>query len=146
MISLKIIHKRDYLVKQFEEFAKVMGVLFGLKRDENFEELKKLINATALKYTQTEITYVEGLPDDELIHIVTQDKKLTDEQLKMLGDLLYEKGDYYSKFNNTNESEALNCFQKAKLIYSFLQQYSTLNYSLDMHYKLEVLNKMGFKQ
>ena len=139
-------HKRDYLVKQFEEFAKVLGVLFGLKQNENYEELNNLINATALKYTQTEIEYIEELSDDELINCLTQEKKLTDEQLKMLGDLLFEKGDYYSKLNNTNENEAYNCFQKAKLIYSFLQQYSTLNYSLDMHYKLEVLNKMGFKQ
>ena len=139
-------HKRDYLVKQFEEFAKVLGVLFGLKQNENYEELNNLINATALKYTQTEIEYIEELSDDELINCLTQEKKLTDEQLKMLGDLLFEKGDYYSKLNNTNENEAYNCFQKVKLIYSFLQQYSTLNYSLDMHYKLEVLNKMGFKQ
>lgn len=139
-------HKRDYLVKQFEEFAKVLGVLFGLKQNENYEELNNLINATALKYTQTEIEYIEELSDDELINCLTQEKKLTDEQLKMLGDLLFEKGDYYSKLNNTNENEAYNCFQKAKQIYSFLQQYSTLNYSLDMHYKLEVLNKMGFKQ
>ena len=138
-------HKRDYLVKQFEEFAKVMGVLLGLKRNDNYEELNNLINATALKYTQTEISFIEGVPNNELIAIVTEDKKLTDEQLKMLGDLLFEKGDYYSKSNDTNESEALNCFQKAKLIYSFLQQHSTLNFSLDMHYKLEVLNKLGYK-
>ncbi len=139
-------HKRDYLVKQFEEFAKVMGVLFGLKQNENYEELNNLINSTALKYTQTEIEYIEELSDDRLIKFLTQEKKLTDEQLKMLGDLLFEKADYYSRIDSLNENETYNCFQKAKHIYSFLQEYSTLNYSLDMHYKLEVLNKMGFKQ
>ena len=31
--------KRDYLVKQFEEFGKVMAVILGLKRDGYFPEL-----------------------------------------------------------------------------------------------------------
>lgn len=137
--------KRDYLVKQFEDFGKVLGVLLGLKRDENFDELNTLINTTALKFTQTEIAFVETLENTNLINVLAQDKKLTDEQLKMLGDLLYEKGDYYAKTMNNSDTEAMNCFAKAKIIYTFLQTHSTLNFSLDMHYKLEVLDKLGFK-
>jgi hypothetical protein len=34
-------HKRDYLVKQFEEFGKVMAVLLGLKKDGQFPELSR---------------------------------------------------------------------------------------------------------
>ena len=138
-------HKRDYLVKQFEEFAKVLGVLLGLKRGEDFHGIKELINSTALKYTQTEIVYAEGLSNETFMNTLIHEKKLTDEQLKMLGDLLYEKGDYYSKINMDKEQEAFNCFHKANIIYQFILQHATLNYSLDTHYKLEVLSKMGFK-
>ena len=138
-------HKRDYLVKQFEEFAKVLGVLLGLKREEDFHGINELIDSTALKYTQTEIVYAEGLANETFMNTLIHEKKLTDEQLKMLGDLLYEKGDYYSKINMDKEQEAFNCFQKSNIIYQFILHHATLNYSLDTHYKLEVLSKMGFK-
>ena len=42
-------HKRDYLVKQIEEFAKVMSILLGLKRDENYPKLSPNSPAKLLK-------------------------------------------------------------------------------------------------
>ena len=133
--------KQDYLVKQFEEFGKVMAVLLGLKRDGKFSELSSLIVDSAIKYTSTEIDFVETLKNDELVSILTEEKKLSDEQLKMLADLLFEKASYYST-NNSDELQSDNCYKKSYLLYSFLKEHATLNYSLDMHYKLEVLEKM----
>lgn len=134
--------KRDYLVKQFEEFGRVMGVIFGLKKDSKFTELSELINESVKKYTSTEIDYVESLANENLIDILTEEKKLTDEQLKMLGDLLFEKGSYYSS-TDTTETKSTNCYKKSLLIYSFLKEHATITYSLDMHYKLEILQKMS---
>lgn len=132
--------KRDYLVKQFEEFGKVMAVLLGLKRDGKFSELEELIRNTALKYTATEIAYAESLPDEQLLDILTNEKKLSDEQLRMLGDLLYEQGCSHAQCGR--EMEAGNAFRKTMLIYTFLQNNATMPYSLDMHYKLNVLKSM----
>jgi hypothetical protein len=134
-------HKRDYLVKQFEEFGKVMAVLLGLKRDKNYPDFLSLIDESAKKYTATEIDYVEKINDDQLLPILTEEKNLNDEQLKMLGDLLYEKAEYYLHSNN-NEA-ASNNYKKALRIYLFLKDNATLTYSLDMHYKIEVLSKMN---
>jgi hypothetical protein len=61
----------------------------------------------------------------------------------MLADLIYEKGEYYTSINSP-ENTSSNCYKKAFLIYLFLKENATLNYSLDMHYKLEILSKMGF--
>lgn len=133
-------HKRDYLVKQFEEFGKVMGILLGLKKDGNFLDYLNLINDSTNKYTQTEIEFVEGINDQLLIATLTDEKNLNDEQLKILADLLYEKAEYY--FNQSLESDADNCYKKAYSIYIFLKENATLTYSLDMHYKIEVLSKM----
>ncbi|MES2133906.1 MAG: hypothetical protein V4506_16260 [Bacteroidota bacterium] len=134
--------KRDYLVKQFEEFGKVMALLMGLKRDGNFPDLLEEIHKAAQKYTSTEITFVESLQNDNLVNELTQNKKLNDDQLKMLADLLFEKAEYYLKTVST-PLESTNCFKKAYTIYSFLKENATLNYSLDMHYKLELLSKMN---
>ena len=137
-------HKRDYLVKQFEEFGKVMAVLLGLKRDGNYSELNDLINESVKKYTATEIEFVESINNELFIATLTLEKKLNDEQLKILADLLFEKADYYSNIlqNSTTEIQAINCYKKSHLIYLFLSEHATLSYSLDMHYKLEILKKM----
>ena len=134
-------YKRDYFIKQIEEFSKVLGVILGLKKDGNFSDLNELIHTTSLKYTSTEIEYAEILDNERLIETLTEDKKLNDDQLKMLADLLFEKAEYYLK-NNSPINEANNCYKKSYLIYSFLKTHSTQNYSLDMHYKLEILSKM----
>ena len=134
--------KRDYLVKQFEEFGKVMAVLLGLKKDGLYPELTDAIDDALRKYTTLEIIYVESISNENLIETLTQEKKLNDEQLKMLADLLFEKGEYYTSVNSPEEVANI-CYKKANIIYLFLKENATLNYSLDMHYKIEVLRKMG---
>jgi hypothetical protein len=67
-------HKRDYLVKQFEEFGKVMAILLGLKRDENYPKLFELINESIKKYTSSEVDYVESLINEQFIDILTIEK------------------------------------------------------------------------
>jgi hypothetical protein len=134
--------KRDYLIKQFEEFGKVLGVILGLKKEGNLSQLNEMIREAAQKYAATEIDHVEMIPDDLLMGSLIDEKKLTDEQLKMLGDLLFEKAEYYLA-SGAPEEQSLNCYKKSRLIYSFLKDHATLNFSLDMHYKLELLAKMG---
>lgn len=137
-------YKRDYLVKQFEEFGKVMAILLGLKRDGNSSELSELINESVKKYTSIEIDFVETINNEQLISALTTEKKLNDEQLKMLADLLFEKADYYSNAqqNSNSDINANNCYKKSRIIYLFLKEHATLTYSLDMHYKLELIEKM----
>ena len=134
--------KRDYLIKQFEEFGKVMAIILGLKRDDTLPEFLEEINKAARKYTSSEINYVEGIDNEALLEVLIQEKELNDNQLKMLGDLLFEKGDYYTR---TGQPDPLsnNCYKKAFLIYFFLKVHATINYSLDMHYKIDLLSKMN---
>ena len=135
-------YRRDYLVKQFEEFGKVLGIILGLKREGNLSQLNEMISEAAQKYAATEIDYVESIPDELLLKTLIEEKKLTDEQLKMLADLLFEKAEYYLN-SGLPETQSHNCYKKTFLIYSFLKENATLNYSLDMHYKLELLVKMN---
>lgn len=134
--------RRDYLVKQYEEFGKVLAVILGMKRDGLFPDMLEEIHKAAQKYTSLEILYLEKEKDADLIKDLTEEKKLNDEQLKMLADLMFEKAEYYAQ-SSGSQNDIANCYRKAFLIYSFLKEHATLNYSLDMHYKLELLAKMG---
>jgi hypothetical protein len=132
-------HKRDLLMRQFEEFGKFLATILGYKQQENYFEVSKLINEGALKYMGVSIEEIEKLETDNLILSLTQEKKLSDEQLKMLADLLYEKG--FNNLNsdlNHNESNLIY-FVKAQVLFNFVNRNGTLPYSLDTHYKLEVI-------
>jgi hypothetical protein len=134
-------HKRDLLMRQFEEFGKFLATILGYKQQENFIEVSKLINDGALKYIGISIGDIEDLDEENLIIFLTQEKKLTDEQLKMLADLLYEKGinDLNAFLNQDVTSQSY--FKKAQLLYDFVNKNATLPYSLDTHYKLEAIKE-----
>ncbi len=134
--------RRDYLVKQAEEFCKVLAVILGLKRDGLFPDMLEEIYKASQKYTALEILYIEKQENAALIKDLTEDKKLNDEQMKLLADLLFEKAEYYIRTEGAGEASD-NAYRKAYIIYLFLKEHATTNYSLDMHYKLELLAKMG---
>lgn len=134
--------RRDYLVKQAEEFGKVLAVIMGLKRDGLFPDMLEEIYKASQKYTALEILYIEKQENADLIKDLTEDKKLNDEQLKLLADLLFEKAEYYMHAEGAGEASD-NAYRKAYILYVFLKKHATTNYSLDMHYKLELLAKMG---
>jgi hypothetical protein len=136
-------YKRDYLVKQFEEFGKVFALILGLKKDKKFDDMDSLIKEATSKYTNTEIITVETLADRELLNKLTLEYKLDDEQLKILADLIFEKGEYYSLKPIQETENAINCYKKANLIYQFIKDNATLSFSLDIHYKIEILQKMN---
>lgn len=134
--------RRDYFVKQVEEFGKVLAAIMSLKRNGRFPEMLEEIYKASQTYTAQEILYIEQQENDALIKDLTEDKKLNDEQMKFLADLLFEKAEYYIHTEGAGVASD-NAYRKAFIIYLFLKEHATINYSLDMHYKLELLAKMG---
>lgn len=133
--------RRDYFIKQVEEFGKVLAQIMGMKRNGRFPDMQEEIQKATLKYTNLEILDIEKLENTGFTEDLTENRKLNDDQMKMLADLLFEKAEYYIRTSGDSK-DASNCYRKAYLIYQFLRDHATLNYSLDMHYKLELLNKM----
>jgi hypothetical protein len=132
-------HKRDLLMRQFEEFGKFLATILGYKQQQDFIEVSKLISEGALKYIGVSIKEVEELEPENLISSLTQEKKLTDEQLKMLADLLYENGVNNLNGDLNSDSNTLINFTIAQMLYNFVNLNGTLPYSLDTHYKLDVI-------
>ena len=132
-------HNRDLLMRQFEEFGKFLATILGYKQQQDFIEVSKLISEGALKYIGVSIKEVEELEPENLISSLTQEKKLSDEQLKMLADLLYENGINNLNGDLNSYSNTLMNFTKAQMLYSFVNFNGTLPYSLDTHYKLGVI-------
>ncbi len=128
-------------MRQYEEFGKFLGIVLGLKKEEKWLDLTALINTSALKYTKIEIEDAEKLKNAGLIETLTQKHGLEESNLKILADLLYEKGIGYSKL--FKEKEANNNFEKAQIIYQDIKNSSLeVDFSLDMHFKLTALKQL----
>ncbi|MBK7668804.1 MAG: hypothetical protein IPJ32_16585 [Sphingobacteriaceae bacterium] len=133
--------RKDYIMRQYEEFGKFLAIVLGFKADSKFAELEELINTSAFKYTNIEVEIAEKLPNKDFIQLLTENYELKEANLKMLGDLLYEKGIGYSK--QLKEKEAENAFQKTLLIFEFIKETSLeSDFSLDMHFKMNSLKQM----
>jgi len=133
--------KKDFIIRQLEEFGKVMAVIFGLKKDKDWLNYQNEINNAALKFTSHEIDYVEKLTQTDFDKEIINHATLTPEQLHILADLLFEKLNYYLSINDAPKSEDLK--QKCKKLYLHLQNNQTQNeFNLDVHYKLSFLENL----
>ena len=137
--------RKDYIMRQYEEFGKFLAIVLGFKANQQFAELEELINTSAFKYTNIEIEIAERLPDKDLIQLLTENYELKEANLKMLGDLLYEKGIGYNKL--FKEKEAENAFKKALVIFEYIRENSLeSDFSLDMHFKINSMKQMLKKE
>lgn len=133
--------RKDYIMRQYEEFGKFLAIVLGFKAESKFFEMEELINTSAFKYTNIEVELAEKLPNKDFIQLLTENYELKEANLKMLGDLLYEKGIGYSK--QLKEKEAENAFQKTLLIFEYIKENSLeSDFSLDMHFKMNSLKQM----
>ncbi|MDX2174830.1 MAG: hypothetical protein SFY56_17130 [Bacteroidota bacterium] len=133
--------KKDFIVRQLEEFGKVMAVIFGLKKDKDWHTYQNEINNAALKFTSFGLDYVESLNQTDFEKEILNHSTLTPEQHHILADLLFEKLNYYLSIEDAIKSEDLK--QKCKKLYLLLQNNQTQNeFNLDIHYKLTFLSNL----
>lgn len=133
--------RKDYIQRKFEEFGKFLALLMGFKNNNQWSELEKQINENSQKFTGVEIGAIEMISDPALLLELTEARGLKEEQLKILGDLLYEKGLAY--LNQQKEIEAKNAFTKALALYNYISANSLeTDFSLDMHYKVKAIQQL----
>lgn len=132
--------RKDYIVRQLEEFGKVMAVILGFKKQLDWEEYEKEIYKASLKFTSLEINHVECLNDEGMEKEVFNNPALTLDQLKILADLLFEKLSLYTE--NNDEEKYNNLKLKCLNLYQFIKNNHTENeFDMNVHYKLEILKK-----
>ncbi|MBL7913122.1 MAG: hypothetical protein JNJ41_18810 [Bacteroidia bacterium] len=132
--------RKDYILRQLEEFGKVMAVILGFKKQLNWEEFEKEMHNAALKFTSLEIDKVERLRAEDFEKEVFNNPALTLDQLKILADLLFEKLSLHAQNNDEEKYNALKI--KCLNLYQFIKNNHTENeFDMNVHYKLEILKK-----
>jgi hypothetical protein len=132
--------RKDYMVRQLEEFGKVMAVILGFKRDRDWEKFEKEIELAAKKFSGKEIGELEAMSAADFEALITSNNEMTEEQVKMLGELLFEKMLYYKETGNEKFDDLKN---KCTFLYNYYLSNLTQNQlDLGAHYKYELLKKL----
>jgi hypothetical protein len=133
--------RKDLLMRQFEEFAKVMAVILGFKRQNDFEKFEKEIADAAKKFTPFEIETVENLSSEEFNREILGHPAALPEQYRILADLLFERIKYYLERGDENKVPDLKV--KCGLLYKkFTDTFTHTEFNLDVHYRQQFLDSL----
>jgi len=130
--------RRDYFIKQMEEFGKVLAQILGYKKQKEFEKFEEEISAALKKYSDQDLKSLELKSGEEFEKEILMSQKLDFSQKKIIAAVLFEKMIYFSELNAPERASELKA--KCLLLYQHIQTNATENeYDLDVHYKLGFL-------
>ncbi len=134
-------YKKDYLQRQFEELGTVMAVLFGLRKNKDHEKYSREFALIFKKYTDLTSDEFETLTQQAFLQQVSAHFGSNTEKLHVLADLLYEKLNFYLETDEIEKARILHL--KCRYLYTLLQENLSENeFNLDIHYRLNVLEKI----
>lgn len=132
--------RKDLIMRQFEEFGKVLSQILGFKREKDWEKFEKEVQKAFNQFTSLELEYIELLNESDFETEVIKHPTLSFEQKKIMAALLFEKMNYYLE-QNRDEYQALK--SKCIKLYSHIRDNFTQNqFDMDVHYKLEFLKNL----
>jgi len=130
--------RKDYLQRQFEEFGKALSLILSLKNKKDWENFEREIQEATQKFTSLEVDEVENMTDETFEKEILNNTNLTRDQRKILGNLLFEKLNFYLAMDEQEKYSELK--DKCLVLYTQMKENFTQNeYDLDVHYKLDFL-------
>ena len=132
--------RKDFIIRQIEEFGKVLALIIGFKKQNEWTKFEEEIKNAIQKFTSLEMNEIENLNIDFFVSEIVNREGLSLDQKKIIANLMYEKL-YFYLFKNENESYS-QLKAKCLLLYLHLNENCTTNeFDLDVHYKLSMLQK-----
>ncbi len=132
--------RKDFIIRQIEEFGKVLALIIGYKKQNEWTKFEEEIKNAIQKFSSLEMNEIENLNIDFFVSEIVNREGLSLDQKKIIANLMYEKL-YFYLFKNENENYS-QLKAKCLLLYLHLNENCTTNeFDLDVHYKLSMLQK-----
>ena len=132
--------RKDFIIRQIEEFGKVLALIIGYKKQNEWTKFEQEIKNAIQKFSSLEMNEIENLNIDFFVSEIINREGLSLDQKKIIANLMYEKL-YFYLFKNENENYS-QLKAKCLLLYLHLNENCTTNeFDLDVHYKLSMLQK-----
>lgn len=133
--------KKDYILRQFEEFGKVMAVILGFKHKSEWDKFEEEIEKAVKQFTSLELKEITPLSVTEFEKVIATSTHLTSDQIKILADLLFEQT--FDPSNRINEDKQNALLNKSLFLYKRYKNELTLNdFNLEVHYRIDLISKM----
>lgn len=134
-------YKKDFLVRQFEEFGKVLAVILNFKKNQDWEKFEKEVYEASLRFTSFDLHTAETMTQEEFEHKVVYSETLLPVQKKILASLLFEKMEYYASIQQQEKYSVL--LTKCLALYKFLHEDLTENeFDLEIHFRRQMLEAL----
>ncbi len=130
--------REDYLLRYFNEFAKFIAIVMGLRKKGLYHEAEDKIRVFVTEHFPIEITKLLDTPENELISLM-KEQGLSLTEINMLADLLYEYA--LSRKEIGTQSESIQALKKAKTLLTFVVENDQV-YSFSRNLKLETITKV----
>ena len=132
--------RKDFIIRQIEEFGKVLALIIGYKKQNEWTKFEEEIKNAIQKFSSLELNEIENLNIDFFVSEIVNREGLSLDQKKIIANLMYEKLYFYLFKNETENYSQLKA--KCLLLYLHLNENFTTNeFDLDVHYKLSMLQK-----
>ncbi len=133
--------RKDYIMRQFEEFGIVIGAILGLKRNKEWEKFELEIEKAVKQFTSLELAELKNLSLEAFEKIIQSSPQLKPDQIKALADLLYEQS--FAEQEKNNNSQTTDLLQKSLMLYKIYKGELTSNqFNLETHYRIELITKI----
>lgn len=83
--------RKDYILRYFDELAKVLAVVLQLKNDLKPHEAEKQVDDFASSHLGVDLDGIIKINSSQLVEYLIQEKGFTLDHFKLLEDLLYHK-------------------------------------------------------
>jgi hypothetical protein len=129
--------QEDYIKKEIDKLGKVLAKavsdLLGLKSKGRLNDGVNVTNQTLRTELGIDLEMLAALPANKLLPFLVAEKKLSNVQLELIADLLFESAEH--------SPAAASKYTGALSIYQAVTE-TEVNYSINRHFKTELIQRL----
>ena len=129
--------RKDYILRLVDEFGKFLAKIARLRLEGDYDDALKLIDDIYQGMLNAEPKVLKSIDTDKLVEYLQQEKKFSNQYLKMIAELLFEEGHIY--IENGDPISARNVLEKSKVLIEYLME-NDATFSFDWYDKLTAID------
>ena len=131
--------RKDLLVKQMEEFGKMLALMMTYKRTKDYDTFEATMQEAATSFTGADLNTLTKSSREQFLNTVVHSETLNQDQKKILGILLFEKMMLCAEFGDEETYQHLKELNRD--LYTYLNESPNTLFDLDVYYKLQMLKQ-----
>jgi hypothetical protein len=130
--------RRDYLMRYFDQLGEVIARLIGFRKRKEWEHAHEHIDEVSNDFLGIDINNLKEIDSSEIVAYLIKTENFTLDKIKILAELLKEKGETY--FQQLNVIDALVFFNHSITLHEFIDS-EEKTFSLERNQKMEFIKE-----